>query len=131
MIGIPFCTKVAIAELCEVSEDTMERWIKDNYGCNFSDLKKVKVAAIKLTLAQRQYQSAMEGNVVAQIWLGKQWLDQSDKSEVKSEIINKHQIEWTAEFGTPIEPREVQETSKDLIQAPPASAPVPQSSEEV
>ena len=34
-------------------------------------------------LQQRQWQAAMDGNITMMIWLGKQYLGQSDKSEVK------------------------------------------------
>ena len=37
----------------------------------------------KASLRRLQYDSAKKGNVTAQIWLGKQWLNQKDKSETE------------------------------------------------
>ena len=50
--------------------------------CDYKALKRAKGDSI---LRNRQYKTALEGNVPMQIWLGKQRLEQSDKQQVKQE----------------------------------------------
>jgi hypothetical protein len=82
LMGIPFVTCESICHFFKVSESTLVRWIKDTYdGTTFDDLKEQKKNNLKLNLAGKQYETAMKGNVVMQIWLGKNWLGQTDKQE--------------------------------------------------
>lgn len=68
-------------------------WVADFMGvhvdtlyANYSDaLRKGRVFR-EGCLQAKQYKSAMTGNVTLQIWLGKQWLGQADKTEVKATI---------------------------------------------
>ena len=45
----------------------------------------------KIALRRKQYDVAMSGNVTMLLWLGKQYLGQSDKQEINHEI-NKIEI---------------------------------------
>ena len=82
IMGIPFVTCDAICHFFKVSESTLVRWIRENYeGSSFDDLRSQKQQNLKLKLAGKQYETAMKGNVVMQIWLGKNWLGQTDKQE--------------------------------------------------
>lgn len=84
-----WCTKVEIAEFFGVSEDTLESWCKEHYDNEpFSVIFKRKCSKGKISLRRWQLKSAEKGNVVMQIWLGKQHLDQIDKIETKHEIDN-------------------------------------------
>lgn len=76
------CTLVEVAEFFDCSEDTIERWCKEKYGEDFADILKKKSAKGNISLRRSQFQSAESGNVTMQIWLGKQWLGQTDKQEV-------------------------------------------------
>ena len=74
-------TKEEICAVFNVNEKTLTRWCKDTYQCGFYDILKVKSAGGKSSLRRAQWKSAQKGNVVMQIWLGKNWLDQRDKVE--------------------------------------------------
>ena len=49
----------------------------------FADYYKQKKGHGKIAIRRKQFQTAMEGNVSMLIWLGKNWLDQSDKQDVE------------------------------------------------
>ncbi len=77
------CTKMEIAEILQVSDDTLIRRIKEKWGedATFAALFKRWSAGGKVSMRRLQFRSAMKGSVVMQIWLGKQWLDQEDHPE--------------------------------------------------
>jgi AraC-like DNA-binding protein len=68
-------------EMLEVSDDTIQRRIKDEFGCTFSEYRERKMSKMRMKLLQKQFDVAMSGNVALLIWLGKQHLGQSDKAE--------------------------------------------------
>lgn len=74
-----FCTLNEIAGLFDCSEDTIERWCKRTYKETFAEVYKKKSAMGKMSLRRVQYETAMSGNTSLMIWLGKQYLGQSDK----------------------------------------------------
>lgn len=84
LMGIAFVTEEAVADVLRISISTMSRWLKKEYNCTFDELKAQKQSNMKLKLAGKQYETAMKGSVPMQIWLGKQWLGQSDKQEVSN-----------------------------------------------
>lgn len=67
------CSNTEIATIVECSHDTLTR--------RFAyELSKGR-ASRKMALRKKQWESAMNGNIAMQIWLGKQELGQSDKVE--------------------------------------------------
>lgn len=76
-----------IADYFECSEDTINRWCKKNYTdengepMTFADVRKKKSAKMMKSLRVWQFDSARNGSVTMQIWLGKQYLGQSDNPE--------------------------------------------------
>lgn len=86
LMGIPFVTSEIIAEFFKTENDTLCRWVKREYNCTFADLKAQKHSNMKLKLAGKQFEVAMGGNIAMLIWLGKQYLGQSDKSETTSVV---------------------------------------------
>lgn len=74
-----FCTLNEIAGLFDCSEDTIENWCKKTYKMTFSEVYKKKSAMGKMSLRREQYNLAMKGDRGMLIWLGKQYLGQSDK----------------------------------------------------
>lgn len=76
------CTEIEIAGIFDIDVDTLNARIKENYGETFSDVYKKKSVAGKISLRRLQFKSAEGGNVTMQIWLGKQWLNQTDKQEL-------------------------------------------------
>jgi len=75
-----------IADLLDCSLDTLVRRIKEQYGCTFAQYRNKRIAKTKHSLFGKQVEVAMNGNVSMLIWLGKNYLGQSDKSEVKTEV---------------------------------------------
>lgn len=73
------CTLTEIAAHLGVSEDTIERAVSRERGMSFAEYFEQKRKAGFASLRRKQHQIAMEGNVTMLIWLGKQWLGQSDK----------------------------------------------------
>lgn len=77
------CTEVEICAALECSEDTLNRWCKRTYGATFADTYKSKSQMGKSSLRRMQFKLA-EKNATMAIWLGKQYLDQSDGASEKS-----------------------------------------------
>ena len=70
------------SDFLDVSEDTIQRNIKKKCDIKFSEYRLRKMSKIRLTLLQKQYNIAKEGNVTMLIWLGKQMLGQADKQKI-------------------------------------------------
>lgn len=75
------CTGEEIAGIMGCSLDTLETKILDAHGVRFSEFFREKAASGKMSLRRKQYEAAMGGNPTLLIWLGKQWLKQTDKME--------------------------------------------------
>lgn len=72
------CTQEEICAVLGVTDKTLNRWCRETYGQNFSGVFRKKRLNGKASLRRAQYQTAMKGNSSMLIWLGKQWLGQSD-----------------------------------------------------
>ena len=79
------CTLIEFEGFLDVDNVTLERWCKETYGMNFSEVYKLKRGNGKVSLRRRQWQLA-ETNPTMAIWLGKQWLGQTDKQEVSVSV---------------------------------------------
>lgn len=79
------CDGTEICGFLGISYDTLSRHTERDKKLKFADYKALKRAKGDSILRNRQYKTALEGNVPMQIWLGKQRLDQSDKQQVKQE----------------------------------------------
>lgn len=77
-------TQEEIADMMNVSVDTCVNKIKQEHGddASFSGYRDKKHAGFRTSLLSEQYAAAKKGNAAMLIWLGKQYLGQSDKSEV-------------------------------------------------
>lgn len=74
------CTQEEIAAILQVDINTLEDAVKRQYGCIYSELAANKRAGGKSSLRRAQWLKATEKNdTIMQIWLGKQYLGQSDK----------------------------------------------------
>lgn len=80
------CTLAEIAGFFECSEDTIERAVLREKKMRFADYFEQKRSDGKVSLRRRQYQAAMAGDRTMLVWLGKQWLNQTDKFESRSDI---------------------------------------------
>ena len=72
------CTKEEICDVLDVTEKTLNRWCKEEYGENFSLVFRQKKSLGKTSLRRHQWKLAEAGNYTMQIWLGKQMLGQSE-----------------------------------------------------
>ena len=86
------CTKDEMCAIFQIDEVTLTKWCKETYGVGFSDIYKSKSSTGKMSLRRQQFKSAENGNVTMQIWLGKQWLGQTDKVESKNENVETSDI---------------------------------------
>ena len=75
------CTLTEIAGFFKCSEDTIENWCKRTYKASFSECYKKYSQGGKISLRREQWKKEKKGNSSMLIWLGKQWLGQTDKVE--------------------------------------------------
>lgn len=92
------CTQEEIAGWFEIDEETLVDRVTQHYNKPYSEVYKKYSAGGKCSLRRRQFRRAQNGDKVMMIWLGKQYLGQSEKVEQKvTEISLKdvpdHEIE--------------------------------------
>ena len=75
------CTQDEITHLLKVDHKTLTAALVRDGHEGFSQYYKKKSADGKKSLRRVQYEKAIEGNTTMLVWLGKQLLDQKDKSE--------------------------------------------------
>ncbi len=73
------CTDVEIGVILGCSQDTLTR--------RFAEFLRKGREKMHMSLRRMQYRAAQQGNVTMMIWLGKQYLKQSDKIDVDYRII--------------------------------------------
>jgi hypothetical protein len=76
------CTDLEMASVLGCSRDTLKRRKKDDPL--FLAAYDAGKAEGRASLRRLQWRNAEQGNVTMQIWLGKQYLGQSDKTDVLS-----------------------------------------------
>lgn len=76
------CDGVSIAGILGMHPDTLYRVCAKEKKMTFSAYSALKKAEGVEMLKAVQYQNAMSGNVVMQIWLGKQYAGQRDRQDV-------------------------------------------------
>jgi len=84
------CTKLTICHYMKITDKTLDRLLKDNYGIGFSEAYKRYIAKGIVSLRQAQFKMAMT-NPTMNIWLSKQFLGQKDKQEIDHNINNKYE----------------------------------------
>lgn len=75
------CTLEEIAGFFKCSVDTIMDWCKRTYDCSFSNAYKTYSQDGKISLRRMQFRLAEKNSAMA-IWLGKQYLGQTDKQEL-------------------------------------------------
>ena len=75
------CTKEDIAGFFHVSEKTIARFCQREYHKPFTEVAEEYRSSGRVSLRRAQYAAAKAGNVQMLIFLGKQWLNQTDKNE--------------------------------------------------
>lgn len=82
------CTKDEICNILACDEKTLTRWCHDTYNCGFSDIHKTFADNGRMSLRRYQFNLAKTNTAMA-IWLGKQYLGQSDR--IITSIINENE----------------------------------------
>lgn len=80
-MAIIHCTGEEMAGVLGISYDTLERIVKTRHKKSFTEWYKEKSANGKMSLRRYQWKSAEAGNTTMQIFLGKQWLGQTEKTD--------------------------------------------------
>ena len=83
------CTGEEIAGVLGVSYDTLEKRIKETHEISFTEYYKKHGSKGKRSLRRLQWKAAEAGNTSMLIWLGKQWLGQTDRQESEATITTK------------------------------------------
>lgn len=78
------CTEEEICAVLNVEESTLIRWCKRVYNKSFAKVFAEKRKGGRASLRRKQWNLA-DTNATMAIWLGKQYLDQSDKVEDKAD----------------------------------------------
>lgn len=74
------CTEEEIAQFLGVSSDTLARSCKRDQRMSFAEYFAQKRGLGRVSLRRAQWQAAQKGNPTLLIWLGKQYLNQRDRS---------------------------------------------------
>lgn len=74
------CTLEEICAVFDVTDKTLNSWCTETYGMTFSEVFKQKRGIGKASLRRRQWELA-KNSVPMAIFLGKNWLGQTDKQE--------------------------------------------------
>jgi len=75
------CTKLEICNFFNITDKTLDRIVKEHYKMGFSDIYEQKRGRGKISLRRTQWKLA-ETSVAMAIFLGKNYLGQSDKQEI-------------------------------------------------
>ena len=79
------CTLEEICSFFDCCTDTLESWCKRTYKQNFSEVFSQKRRIGKISLRRAQFRLA-EKNPTMAIWLGKQYLGQTDKAVIEQHV---------------------------------------------
>ena len=74
------CTKEEICGFFDVTDKSLENWCKRTYKQGFSEVFREKRGLGKISLRRMQFQLAKKSAAMA-IFLGKNWLGQTDKGQ--------------------------------------------------
>ena len=78
-------TEEEIAGWFKCSQETIRRYCKKEYGEQFCEVYKRLSSGGKISLRRTQFRIAEAGNATMAIWLGKQYLGQTDKQDLSVE----------------------------------------------
>lgn len=79
------CTKLEICGFFDVTDKTLERWCKRTYGKGFSEVFREKRSLGAVSLRRNQFKLAEKSAAMA-IFLGKNYLGQTDKAQETEEM---------------------------------------------
>ncbi len=73
------CTLEEVAAFFDCDVKTIQARVEEHYGMKFSQVSSIKRDAGKISLRRAQWNKAIGGNIPMLIWLGKQYLAQSER----------------------------------------------------
>ena len=76
------CTKAEVCGFFHITDKTLDRWCRRTYKMSFSEVFAQKRGMGKISLRRSQWRLA-ESNANMAIWLGKQYLGQTEKADSK------------------------------------------------
>lgn len=79
------CTEEEILAVLDITDKTLTTWCKETYGKSFSEIFREKRLGGKASLRRQQWALASKNATMA-IWLGKQYLGQTDKVDNQVDI---------------------------------------------
>lgn len=107
------CTGEEMASVLGVCYDTLEKKVKGLGHASFSDYYAEKSASGKISIRRKQFEIAMSGNVTMLIWLGKQMLNQTEKTKVDTTSSDGSM----SQKGTPEEyAKKVAEATREILE---------------
>lgn len=80
------CTLEEFCCYFDCDDNTLNKWCKRTYKKSFSEIFKLKRGTGKISLRRKQFEIAMAGNPTMLIWLGRNYLDQTERTEVHENI---------------------------------------------
>lgn len=86
------CTCSEIASVFGISEDTLQRRIKERYGTTFAVWADSFTGEVKIALRRAQLQSALDGNASMLQFLGRVYLEQNPTNNLNINSISKIDI---------------------------------------
>ena len=78
------CTQEEICAVLDVSQKTLEHWVKRTYGQTYSVVYKAKRGTGRVSLRRTMWETAQDGNTTLQIFLAKNFLGMSDHVKVEA-----------------------------------------------
>lgn len=81
------CTLKEISAVFEIDSRTIERRVKKKFKCTFAELKDMWSEAGKASLRRLQFRAAENGNASLLMFLGKQYLGQTDVQHVRQQTL--------------------------------------------
>jgi len=91
------CTAEEIASILDIDRDTLTAALKRDGHDGFSAYYKKMSSDGKRSLRRVQHEQALKGNTTMMVWLGKQYLDQTDKQNIDLNA-NVH-VNFNMNFG--------------------------------
>ena len=90
------CTEKEICDFFSVSHDTLNRWCHDNFGMTFGEAWGQFSSFGKISIRRYQFEQAKTNPTMA-IWLGKQYLGQTDFKEEETQPLDRIEVTFTGE----------------------------------
>lgn len=104
------CTMDEIARVMGVPLRTLHH--RKSRSAKLRELIEKGRADSKVSLRKAQYQQAMQGNKTMLVWLGKQWLGQTDKTEYQPAAGTRIRLRWPEEMKAKEDPEDIMRRRK-------------------